>query len=138
MRELFLPVFGLFCATALVQAELASEKQPMEITATGDTNYQDGLATAHGNVAIHTGDSDIYADSAQYNPKTHEVLAEGHVRIYRVTGLFVGDRAIYNVDTKKIQAVEMRRFFPRNRPLHVASENSCRPRFVRVERCRCG
>jgi len=80
----------------------------MEITATGDTNYQDGLATAHGNVAIHTGDSDIYADSAQYNPKTHEVLAEGHVRIYRVTGLFVGDRAIYNVDTKKIQAVEMR------------------------------
>jgi len=108
MRKLLLPIFGLLCAATLAQAELASEKQPIEITATGDTNYQNGLATAHGNVAIHAGDSDIYADSAQYNPKTREVLAEGHVRIYRATGLFVGDRAIYNIDTKTIQAVEMR------------------------------
>ncbi|MEY2490569.1 MAG: LPS-assembly protein [Verrucomicrobiota bacterium] len=108
MRKLLLPVFGLLCAVTLAQAELASQKQPIEITATGDTNYENGLATAHGNVAIHAGDSDIYADSAQYNPKTREVLAEGHVRIYRVTGLFVGDRAIYNVDTKQIQAIEMR------------------------------
>jgi lipopolysaccharide export system protein LptA len=108
MRKLLLPIFGLLCAATLAQAELASEKQPIEITATGDTNYQNGLATAHGNVAIHAGDSDIYADSAQYNPKTREVFAEGHVRIYRTTGLFVGERAIYNIDTKKIQAVEMR------------------------------
>jgi len=108
MRKLLLPIFGLLCAASLAQAELASEKQPIEITATGDTNYQDGLATAHGNVAIHAGDSDIYADSAQYNPKTREVLAEGHVRIYRATGLFVGERAIYNIDTKQIKAVEMR------------------------------
>jgi LPS-assembly protein len=108
MRKLLLPVFGLLCAATLAQAELASQKQPIEITATGDTNYKDGLATAHGNVAIHAGDSDIYADSAQYNPKTREVMAEGHVRIYRATGLFVGDRAIYNIDTKQIKAVEMR------------------------------
>jgi LPS-assembly protein len=108
MRKLFLPVFGLLCAATLAQAELASEKQPIEITATGDTNYQNEIATAHGNVAIHAGDSDIYADSARYNPKTREVFVEGHVRIYRATGLFVGDRAIYNIDTKKIQAVEMR------------------------------
>ncbi len=108
MRKLLLPVFGLLCAAILAQAELAPEKQPIEITATGDTNYQDGLATAHGNVAIHTGDSDIYADSAQYNPKTREVVVEGHVRIYRAAGIFVGDRAIYNIDTKKIQAVAIR------------------------------
>jgi LPS-assembly protein len=108
MRKLFLPVFGLLYAATLAQAELASEKQPIEITATGDTNYQDGIATAHGNVVIHAGDSDIYADSARYNPKTREVFVEGHVRIYRATGLFVGDRAIYNIDSKKIQAVEMR------------------------------
>ena len=108
MLKLFLPVFGLLCTAILVRAELVSEKQPVEITATGDTNYQNGLATAHGNVAIHTGDSDIYADSAQYNPQTREITVEGHVRIYRATSLFVGDRAIYNVDTKKIQAVAMR------------------------------
>jgi hypothetical protein len=108
MRKLLLPVFGLLCAATLARAELTPQKQPIEITATGDTNYKDGLATAHGNVVIHSGDSDIYADSAQYNPKTREVTAEGHVRIYRATGLFVGERAIYNIDTKKIQAVEMR------------------------------
>jgi len=108
MRKLLLPIFGLLCAAPLAQAQLASQQQPIEITASGDTNYQDGVATAHGNVAIHAGDADIYADSARYNPKTREVLVEGHVRIYRTTGLFVGDRAIYNVDTKQIQAVEMR------------------------------
>jgi len=108
MRKLFLPIFGLLCTVTLAQAQLASEKQPIEITATGDTNYKDGLATAHGNVVIHSGDSDIYADSAQYNSRTREILVEGHVRIYRATGLFVGDRAIYNVDTKEIRAVDMR------------------------------
>ncbi|HEV2840201.1 MAG TPA: LPS assembly protein LptD, partial [Chthoniobacterales bacterium] len=108
MRKLFLPIFGLLCAATLAQAQLASEKQPIEITATGDTNYKDGIATAHGNVAIHSGDSDIYADSARYNSKTREIVVEGHVRIYRATGLFVGDRAIYNVDTKQIRAVDMR------------------------------
>ena len=108
MPKLLLPILGLLCAATLARAELASEKQPMEITATGDTNYENGLATAHGDVAIHTGDSDIYADSAQYNPKTREVIAEGHVRIYRATGLFVGEHAIYNIDTQKIQAVAMR------------------------------
>jgi LPS-assembly protein len=109
MRRLLLPVFSLFCASSFAQAaELASEKQPLEITASGETNYQNGIATAHGNVAIHAGDADIYADSVRYDPKTHEVLAEGHVRIYRISGLFVGDRAIYNTETKKIQAVDMR------------------------------
>lgn len=108
MRQLFLPILGLLCAATLAQAQLASEKQPIEITATGDTNYKDGIATAHGNVVIHSGDSDIYADSARYNSKTREILVEGHVRIYRATGLFVGDRAVYNVDTKEIRAVDMR------------------------------
>jgi lipopolysaccharide assembly outer membrane protein LptD (OstA) len=88
--------------------QAGSEKQPMEITSSGETQYENGIATAHGNVAIHTGDADIYADSARYNPTTHEVLAEGHVRIYRTAGLFVGDKAIYNTETKEIQAVNIK------------------------------
>ena len=109
MRRLILPVFGLVCAASLAgAAEVGTEKQPIEINATGDTNYQNGIATAHGNVAIHAGDADIYADSVRYDPKTHELFAEGNVRIYRTAGLFVGDRAIYNTETKKIQAVAMR------------------------------
>ena len=87
---------------------MGTEKQPVEITASGDTNYENGLATAHGNVVIHAGDADIYADKATYNPKTHDIVAEGHVRIYRTAGTFVGERAIYNTETKEIQAVNMK------------------------------
>lgn len=109
MRRLILPILGLVCAASLARAaEVGTEKQPMEITASGSTDYQNGIATAHGNVAIHAGDADIYSDSATYNPKTHDVVAEGHVRIYRTAGLFVGDRAIYNTETKEIQAVNIR------------------------------
>jgi len=108
MRRLLLPFFALLCACSSAFGQAGTEKQPMEITASGDTNYENGIATAHGNVAIHTGDADIYADSVRYDPKTHDVLAEGNVRIYRTTGTFVGDRAIYNTETKAIQAVEMK------------------------------
>jgi LPS-assembly protein len=108
MRKLLLPIFVLLGTASLGQAAAISKEQPLEITATGDTNYQDGIGTAHGNVAIRTGDTDIYCDAARYNPKTHEVFAEGHVRIYRVAGLFIGERAIYNTETKEIRAVDMR------------------------------
>src|SRR3954468_13308320 len=108
MRRPFLTFFLLFCASSVAWAQAGSDKKPMEITSSGETKYEDGLATAHGDVVIHTGDADIYADSARYDPKTHEVLAEGHVRIYRTAGLFVGDKAIYNTETKAIQAVEIK------------------------------
>ena len=61
------------------------QNQPVEITSTGETNYENGLATARDNVAIHIGDTDIYADFAQYNSRTHEVLVEGHG--FRVDGV---------------------------------------------------
>ena len=120
MRRLVLTVLGLFCACASAFGQVGTEKQPMEITASGETKYENGIATAHGNVAIHTGDADIYADSARYDPKTHEVIAEGHVRIYRTAGTFVGDRAIYNTETKEIQAVEIK---TDKQPYLVAGEN---------------
>jgi hypothetical protein len=87
---------------------VGTEKQPVEIIASGDTNYENGLATAHGNVVIHAGDADIYADKATYNPKTHDIVAEGHVRIYRTVGTFVGERAIYNTESKEIKAVNIK------------------------------
>src|SRR4051812_46896603 len=108
MRRLFLPILGLLCACSWAFGQVGTEKTPLEITATGDTNYHDGLATAHGNVAIHAGDADIYADSATYNPTTHEVVAEGHVRIYRTVGTFIGERAVYNTETKEIRAVDIK------------------------------
>jgi LPS-assembly protein len=84
------------------------QNQPVEITSTGETTYESGLATARDNVAIHIGDTDIYADFAQYNSRTREILLQGHVRIYRDVNLYTADRAIYNIDTKQIRADEMR------------------------------
>jgi lipopolysaccharide export system protein LptA len=98
----------------IVQAAISTPKdQPVEITSTGQTNYENGLATARDNVAIHIGDTDIYSDFAQYNSRTHEVLVEGHVRIYRDVSMYVGEHAVYNIDTKQIRAGEMQTaYFP--------------------------
>jgi LPS-assembly protein len=108
MRRLLLPVFAVLCASSWAFGQAGTEKQPIEITAAGDTNYENGLATAHGSVAIRTGDADIYADKATYNPKTHDIVAEGNVHIYRTAGTFIGERAIYNTETKEIHAVNIK------------------------------
>ena len=84
------------------------ENVPIEITSTGETRYENGIATARDNVAIHAGDTDIYADYAQYNSATHEVTAEGNVRIYRDVSVYLADRGVYNIDTKAIRATNVR------------------------------
>ena len=85
-----------------------SEHEPVEITSTGETTYENGVATARDNVAIHIGDTDIYGDFAQYNSRTHEVSVEGHVRIYRDVNIYVADRGVYNIDTKQIRTSNVR------------------------------
>jgi hypothetical protein len=77
------------------------ENGPIEITSTGQTTYENGLATARDNVAIHIGNTDIYADYAQYNPPRHDVELRGHVRIYRDASLYNADSGIYNTETKR-------------------------------------
>jgi LPS-assembly protein len=114
MRKPLWSLVTLFCAAAIAQAAISTPKdQPVEITSTGQTNYENGLATARDNVAIHIGDTDIYSDFAQYNSRTHEVLVEGHVRIYRDVNMYVGEHAIYNTETKQIRTNEMQTaYFP--------------------------
>ena len=54
-------------------------------------------------MAIHVGDTDIYADSAQYNSRAHEIMADGHVRIYRDHPVSISPtHGVYNIDTKKL------------------------------------
>ena len=63
MRSLVLLLAGLFASAGLVRGEFKTpENAPIEITSTGQTTYENGLATARDNVAIHIGDTDIYAD----------------------------------------------------------------------------
>lgn len=100
---------ALLLTTGFVSAAIETPKnQPVEITSSGQTNYENGLATARDNVAIHVGDTDIYADFAQYNSRTHDIMVQGHVRIYRDISLYLADRATYNTDTKEIHGDDMR------------------------------
>jgi LPS-assembly protein len=104
---------AVFLAGMASAATKMPENQPVEITSTGETNYENGLATARDNVAIHIGDTDIYADFAQYNSRTHEVFLRGHVRIYRDVNLYTAETAVYNIDTKRVRADEMNtEYFP--------------------------
>jgi lipopolysaccharide assembly outer membrane protein LptD (OstA) len=83
MRKPALLLVTLLAGAGLGKGEIKTlQNAPIEITSTGETTYENGLATARDNVAIHVGDTDIYADYAQYNSSTHEVDLRGHVRIY--------------------------------------------------------
>ena len=109
MRTLVLLLAALFASAGLIFGEIKTpENAPIEITSTGETTYENGLATAHDNVAIHIGNTDIYADYAQYNSTTHDVELRGHVRIYRDMSLYVTDSGVYNTETKKIRAISGR------------------------------
>jgi hypothetical protein len=106
VRGIFLMFLGASMAGAA--SNTASEHEPVEITSTGETTYENGVATARDNVAIHIGDTDIYGDFAQYNSRTHEVSVEGHVRIYRDVNMYVAERGVYNIDTKQIRTSDVR------------------------------
>jgi LPS-assembly protein len=109
MRKPVSLVLGLVLSAGFAGAAIETPKnQPVEITSSGETNYENGLATATDNVAIHVGDTDIYADSAQYNSQTHDIAVQGNVRIYRDISMYLADHAIYNTETKQIKADEMR------------------------------
>ncbi|MEP6821220.1 MAG: hypothetical protein ABI946_02605 [Chthoniobacterales bacterium] len=110
MRRLAILIFALFSGAAFAQtAEQPSlQGQPVEITSTGGTTYQNGLAVARDNVAIHVGDTDIYAENAEYNTSTHEIHLEGNVRIYRGLEFYVGKTATYNTETKAVKADQLR------------------------------
>jgi LPS-assembly protein len=98
-------LFGVDMADAAIKTP---ENEPVEITSSGETTYQNGMATAKDNVAIHVGDTDIYANFAQYNSRTHEITADGNVRIYRGLSLYLTDHGVYNVDTKQVRTGDMR------------------------------
>src|SRR5437899_4244977 len=109
MRTPLLLLAALVTSAGLICGEIKTpENAPIEITSSGETTYENGLATAHDNVAIHIGNTDIYADYAQYNSTTHEVELRGHVRIYRDVSLYVTDSGVYNTETKKIRAISGR------------------------------
>ena len=93
----------LFIATALLaapalQAQFGSFGDvPVEITADGNTRFEEGVAIAEDNVQIHYGDYSIYCDYAEYNPETRDVLLVGNIRLYTPTQVLTGQRALFNL-----------------------------------------
>lgn len=110
MQRLSFLIFALLAPAAFAQTAQnpALKDQPIEITSTGGTTYENGVATAHDNVAIHVGETDIYADHATYDSTTKVVHVEGNVRIYRGAEFYIGDRGTYNTETKVINAEQIR------------------------------
>jgi LPS-assembly protein len=121
MRTQVLLIATLLASAGLIQGEIKTpENAPIEITSTGETTYENGLATARNNVAIHIGNTDIYADYAQYNSTTHDVDLRGHVRIYRDTSLYIAESGVYNTETKKIRSANAR---TEDQPYFLSGEN---------------
>ncbi len=105
-RFLLIPVLFLFLARVLHAQFGNFGDKPVEITADGDTRFENGVAIADNNVRIHYNGTAIYADHAEYNPDTRDILLVGNVRIYSGDSLFNGQRAFYNLETKQMRALE--------------------------------
>jgi LPS-assembly protein len=128
-KPVLLLLATLLPSAGLIKGEIKTpENAPIEITSTGETTYENGLATARENVAIHVGDTDIYADYAQYNSNTHDVELRGNVRIYRDVSFYIAESAVFNTETKKIRATETRTtsqpYFLSGESVSEISENS--------------
>src|SRR6478736_6117720 len=106
MRYLLSLIALLFVGTSGARAQFGSFADvPIEINAE-ETRLEAGMAVADKNVVIRYGEILIYCDMAQYNPDTRDVLATGNVRIYREGMLFTGERALYNLETKRLSGAD--------------------------------
>lgn len=79
---------------------------PVEITADGNTRFEEGVAIAEDNVQIHYKDYSIYCDYAEYNPETRDVLLVGNIRVYTPKEVLTGQRALFNLESKQMRALE--------------------------------
>jgi lipopolysaccharide assembly outer membrane protein LptD (OstA) len=80
---------------------------PVEINAK-ETRFENGVAIAEEDVQINYNEVSLYANYAEYNPDTRDVLLVGDIRIYTKDNVFTGQRALYNLETKQIRALEFK------------------------------
>ncbi|MGH8046706.1 MAG: LPS-assembly protein LptD [Chthoniobacterales bacterium] len=101
---LLLPVGGLWAQFGSSFGDV-----PVDITTDpieGETRFENGVAIAENGVQIHYNDVSIYSDYAEYNPDTRDVLLIGNIRIYTEDNVFTGQRALYNLESKQVRALE--------------------------------
>jgi lipopolysaccharide export system protein LptA len=83
-------------------------RAPLQIESRTEVQRIGHLAVAKGDVILSFGDTTIYCDYAQYDQQTRDVMVSGDVRIFRGGKIFAGDRAIYNLDSKKLNGSDFR------------------------------
>ena len=111
-RWLFALLLLLIPLSALRAQMPGFGEMPVDINS-DQTHFEGGVAIAEGNLTIQYGAVTIYADYGEYHPDTHDVFVLGHVRIYREGQIFVGERAVYNLETKQLHAANFQGdFFP--------------------------
>ncbi len=67
-----------------------------------------GVATAVGNVDIQYEDVQLYAGRAEYHRDTGDIFAKENVRIYQGDRIYRGENVVYNTQTGKIIATNLR------------------------------
>lgn len=108
MNRLTLAAAALIAGSLTAFAQFGSFGDvPVEITADGNTRFEGGVAIAEDNVQIHYGDYSIYTDYAEYNPDTRDVLLVGNIRLYTPNEVLTGQRALFNLETKQMRALEI-------------------------------
>ena len=118
MKRWLYALLSLLICRGAIHAQLPSfNSMPVDIVNSDETQYVNGRAIAQGNVIIQYGATTIYADYAEYDTDTttgtHDVFAKGHVRIYSEGEVFVGERAVYNLETKQLHAANFQGdFYP--------------------------
>ena len=101
---LFAPLFLLFhlfnCATALAQQLRLPSAQAgvAELEAKSQSRKGD-ITSADGDVDIRFGDTRLRADHVEYNGKTYEAVASGHVQLDYNNEHIEATEAHYNVST---------------------------------------
>lgn len=107
-RRLLSYILSLLTLAATAYGQLGGfGDAPVEITADGNTRFEGGVAIAEDNVQIHYGNYSIYTDYAEYNPDTRDVLLVGNIRIYTPEEVLTGQRALFNLETKQMRALEI-------------------------------
>ena len=134
-RCLFSAVLALLVWAASAFGQFGSFGDvPVSITADGATRFEAGVAIAEDNVQIHYGDYSIYCDYAEYNPDTRDVLLIGNIRLYTPREVLTGQRALFNLETKQMRALE---FSGAHFPAPLSRLQPARPFIARIPRPGC-
>jgi LPS-assembly protein len=129
---------GLTPLAAAQQPQLHSSKAgEVEIWSRGPQQKKGDLFIADDGVDIHYGDQRLQADHAEYNEKTSESYARGHVRFDYNNEHLEADEAHYNVSTSHGTFTNVRgtvKIDRRPNPLILVSQNPLYFQAPEVER----